>query len=103
MFANSLTIIWTLLVTSVWTSTAAHPVIELTSESISKVHTGLWLVKVFYAPWCSFCRQLEPVYQEAALTLSRILPEVHVARIDVPANPTVSTDFSIRGYPTIIL
>lgn len=100
MYFNLLPIL-SLFIASFWASTATYPVIELTSESISKVHTGLWLLK-FYAPWCSFCRQLEPVYQEVALTLSRILPEVHVARIDVPANPAVSADFGIRGYPTII-
>ncbi|VDL94417.1 unnamed protein product [Schistocephalus solidus] len=80
---------------------SAYVAVSRSTMSISKVHTGLWLLK-FYAPWCSFCRQLEPVYQEVALTLSRILPEVHVARIDVPANPAVSADFGIRGYPTII-
>nr|VZI02424.1 unnamed protein product [Spirometra erinaceieuropaei] len=90
-----------LLITSVWADIAAYPVIELSSESSADLHSGLWLLK-FYAPWCSFCHHFEPVYREVGRTLSRILPEVRVGRIDAPANPSLSADFGIRGYPTII-
>lgn len=51
-----------LLVLQAPSGTAAVNVVELTDDNFDN-HTasGVWLIKI-YAPWCSHCRQLEPLW-----------------------------------------
>ncbi len=58
---------------------AATPV-ELTPSNFdSTLSSGNWLVK-FYAPWCGYCRQLEPVYNEVSSQLEH--NNVKLAKVD---------------------
>lgn len=60
-----------------------------------------WLVK-FYAPWCHYCKQLEPVYMQVAQTLASEGSDVVVGRVDCTKWAAVSNAFPIRGFPTIL-
>mmetsp|Transcript_34566 Transcript_34566/g.87411 ORF Transcript_34566/g.87411 Transcript_34566/m.87411 type:complete len:250 (-) Transcript_34566:290-1039(-) len=61
---------------------------------------GIWLVKV-YAPWCSHCRQMEPVWQALAKELEE--HNVHVAKIDGTRNRLLMSRFRVEAYPSMFL
>jgi len=73
-------------------------VIELDSNFIEIASNGPWLVK-FYAPWCGYCKKLEPVYNELEIKMKNL--PIKVARIDATRYPDVASLYQIRGYPTI--
>ncbi|KEP67354.1 UNVERIFIED_CONTAM: thioredoxin, putative [Hammondia hammondi] len=54
----------------------------------------------FYAPWCGYCRKLEPAYKELAARL-RDVPGVTIAKIDATRNEVPG--MKVAGYPTIFL
>uniref|UniRef100_A0A9J7ZYX2 protein disulfide-isomerase n=1 Tax=Cyprinus carpio carpio TaxID=630221 RepID=A0A9J7ZYX2_CYPCA len=62
----------------------------------------VWLVD-FYAPWCGYCKKLEPVWQEVGAELTRSGSPVRVGKMDATAYSGVASDFGVRGYPTIKL
>lgn len=59
---------------------------------------GYWLIK-FYAPWCGYCRQLTPLWDEIAEALSKT--NINVGRIDCSQNSRLVKEFGIHGFPTI--
>lgn len=61
--------------------------------------TGDWFV-MFFAPWCGFCKQLHPVWNELAAEVNK---QVNVATVDATIHNDLSKRFEIRGYPTLIL
>ncbi|PHJ23514.1 protein disulfide-isomerase [Cystoisospora suis] len=54
----------------------------------------------FYAPWCGYCRKLEPAYKELALRLKDV-PGILIAKIDATRNEVPG--IKVMGYPTIFL
>ncbi|KAG9347734.1 hypothetical protein JZ751_003748 [Albula glossodonta] len=62
----------------------------------------VWLVD-FYAPWCGYCKKLEPVWQEVAVELKSSGSPVRVGKMDATAYAGIASDFGVRGYPTIKL
>ena len=56
----------------------------------------------FYAPWCGHCKKLEPVFREVARDLSR-QGKVRVGKVDCTRFPSLASEFSVRGFPTILL
>lgn len=78
-------------------------VIELDGDSFARTSQGLWLLK-FYAPWCSHCKRLAPIYTKVAEHFHQASPHIgSVARVDGTAYPSLANAFSIKGYPTLIL
>ena len=49
------------------------------SDFDTQVASGEWLL-AFTAPWCGYCRRLEPIYQDVAETLKAT--SVKVAKVD---------------------
>ncbi|XP_023648751.2 protein disulfide-isomerase TMX3-like isoform X2 [Paramormyrops kingsleyae] len=62
----------------------------------------IWLVK-FYAPWCGYCRKLEPVWHEIGAELKSSGSSINVGKMDATAYSSVASEFGVRGYPTIKL
>lgn len=54
----------------------------------------------FYAPWCGFCRKMEPAYKELAMRVAEV-PGLLIARIDATRNEVDGV--AIAGYPTLYL
>ena len=55
----------------------------------------------FYAPWCGHCKKLEPVWSHVAQALYGT--DVRVGRVDCTRFTGMATEFSVKGYPTIML
>ncbi|XP_068693616.1 protein disulfide-isomerase TMX3-like isoform X2 [Montipora foliosa] len=53
----------------------------------------------FYAPWCGYCKKLEPVWMEVGRHLHG--STIRVAKLDATRFSGVSRDFGVRGFPTI--
>src|SRR2546428_12505346 len=54
----------------------------------------------YWAEWCGPCKMIAPVLEDVAKTYAGRLT---VAKLDVDANPAVTTKYEIRGSPTRIL
>ncbi|XP_045192174.2 protein disulfide-isomerase TMX3-like [Mercenaria mercenaria] len=68
-------------------------------ERFLEIHKqGKWLIE-FYAPWCGHCKKLEPIFNKVHNTLRNT--DVKVAKIDATRFSSVSSQFEVRGFPTI--
>lgn len=77
----------------------ASKVLELSDRFLEVRHDGVWLVK-FYAPWCSHCKMLEPIWSQVAQSL--VDTDIRVGRVDCTRFTSVATEFGVRGFPTIL-
>ncbi|XP_054483127.1 protein disulfide-isomerase TMX3a [Anoplopoma fimbria] len=62
----------------------------------------IWLIK-FYAPWCSFCKQLDPVWHQIGSELRSLGSPVNVGKSDATASTGLAKEFKVRGYPAILM
>ena len=57
-------------------------IVELTYADLDDtLATGTWLL-VFYAPWCGYCRRMEPVLDEVATELVQSDTGVRIAKVN---------------------
>jgi thioredoxin 1 len=54
----------------------------------------------FWAGWCAPCRAIAPVVEELA---GMYKDKIQFRKLDIDSNPTVPTQYGIRGIPTLIL
>ena len=54
----------------------------------------------YWAEWCGPCKMIAPVLEDVAKSYAGRLT---VAKLDIDANPAVTTRYGIRGIPTLIL
>jgi len=54
----------------------------------------------YWAEWCGPCKMIAPVLEDMAKEYSGRLT---VAKLDIDANPATTSQFGIRGIPTLIL
>ena len=54
----------------------------------------------FWAEWCGPCKMIAPVLEDMAKEYAGRLT---VAKLDIDANPGITSQFGIRGIPTLIL
>eukprot|EP00127_Corallochytrium_limacisporum_P004757 Clim_evm111s172 gene=Clim_evmTU111s172 len=79
-------------------------VTDLTDDNFSEfVNEFEITLVVFYADWCKFSKQLEPVFEDTALQgKERFQSEsVGFGRVDCELQKTLAKDFGINKYPTI--
>ncbi|KAK2918762.1 protein disulfide-isomerase A2 [Channa argus] len=62
-----------------------------------------YLLVEFYAPWCGHCKQLEPVYEEAAEKLKNEEPDMRLAKVDAIEETELTEEFEIVSFPTLKL
>lgn len=76
--------------------------IELTDstfEAILKSNTTPLLID-FGAAWCPPCRAMEPTLENLAIELDG---KATIGKVDVDANPMITTRYGVRNLPTFIL
>ncbi|GFO25416.1 protein disulfide-isomerase tmx3-like [Plakobranchus ocellatus] len=75
--------------------------VELDGRFLQYRSHGMWLVE-FYAPWCGHCKKLEPIFREVAKELQQMGSEITAAKLDCTRFTEVASEFSVRGFPTIM-
>eukprot|EP00798_Chlamydomonas_sp_ICE-L_P011106 gene11106-18723_t len=76
-------------------------VVELTDDNFDEtVKDGVWMVDI-YAPWCSHCRQLEPIWKKLAEETSE--HGIQVAKIDGSKEKVLMRRFGATAFPSIYL
>lgn len=64
----------------------------------SKLENKILILK-FEAGWCGPCKTLSPVLE----TLATENPKFQIVKIDVDENSDLSSEYSIRSIPTVII
>jgi thioredoxin 1 len=54
----------------------------------------------YWAEWCGPCKMIAPVLEDVAKNYAGRLT---VAKLDIDANPEVTSKYGIRGIPTLIM
>jgi thioredoxin-like negative regulator of GroEL len=76
------------------------PVAVLSPENFDEVldssESRAWLLK-FYAPWCSHCKKLAPVIEEAALKNHGL----RFAKIDATKHTEIAGRYHVKGFPAL--
>nr|XP_020466128.1 protein disulfide-isomerase TMX3-like isoform X2 [Monopterus albus] len=68
----------------------------------SRAADDIWIIK-FYAPWCSLCKQLDPVWRQIGSELKSLGSPVSVGKSDATASTGLAKEFRVRGYPAILI
>ncbi|XP_031597981.2 protein disulfide-isomerase TMX3-like isoform X1 [Oreochromis aureus] len=94
----------TTVLLSVLMFAAAAAFVEELNDSFmeTKGDDEIWLIK-FYAPWCTFCKQLDPVWHQIGSELRSLGSPVHVGKSDATANTGLAKEFRVRTYPAILM
>uniref|UniRef100_A0A3B4CF11 protein disulfide-isomerase n=1 Tax=Pygocentrus nattereri TaxID=42514 RepID=A0A3B4CF11_PYGNA len=67
------------------------------------ISVSIFTLTAFYAPWCGYCKKLEPIWYEVGAELKNSGSPVRVGKMDATAYSGVASEFGVRGYPTIKL
>ena len=76
-------------------------VLELDSENWAEHTRDQRVFVAFYAPWCSHCQRLHPVWDAVARTNSSA--HVRFGRIDCISNVELCEFYDINAFPTMVL
>lgn len=81
---------------------------ELTPANFDKVvyRSNYTAVVEFYAPWCGYCKQLEPVWRKMARFFAKdgkYAVTVASVNCDKESNKALCSQHRVQGFPTVIV
>jgi len=84
---------------------AGDAVLELTPENFERevVETPGAVFVEFYAPWCPYCKRLEPIWSELPSKLEAAGSKTRVARMNVDTYTDYASAYAVTGFPTLML
>jgi len=57
----------------------------------------------FYAPWCPYCKRLEPIWSDLAEEMKKSKSTVQIARLNADKYADFMPRYDVSGFPTLIL
>lgn len=99
-------LLWSLAVASDY---SANPyVFDLSPSNFDKVvqRTNYTTIVKFYAPWCGYCQQLEPVYSKLGRYVhhdGKYAVNVAAVNCDLDANKALCAQHQVLGFPTLMV
>lgn len=77
-------------------------VTELTDKTVNSfLKNSEYAVVEFYAPWCGYCQDFAPIYEEAAKKIKEVNDTILVAKLNADEFDEVAESYDIEGLPTI--
>lgn len=64
------------------------------------IHSEKTVLVDFFADWCGPCKSLASILKEVKHEMG---DAIKVVKIDVDKNPSIATQYQVRGVPTMIL
>ncbi|CAJ1424723.1 unnamed protein product [Effrenium voratum] len=78
-------------------------IVKLTKFNFDdNVKRGVWFVK-FYAPWCTHCQRLAPIWEKLADEAVSMDWPVKIANVDCTVSKSICEKASIKAFPTLAL
>mmetsp|Transcript_9283 Transcript_9283/g.27836 ORF Transcript_9283/g.27836 Transcript_9283/m.27836 type:complete len:227 (-) Transcript_9283:1-681(-) len=78
-------------------------VVKLTKYNFdNNVRHGFWFVK-FYAPWCTHCQKLAPIWEKLADKAVSADWPVKIAEVDCTSSKEICEKVQIKAFPTLML
>lgn len=75
-------------------------VLEITDQNFKEtVQENSILLVEFWAPWCSYCKLLEPVLEELS---EEYAGQLTIGKINVETDAEVSTELQVLSLPTML-